>query len=106
MTDTRIPSNVLARNLRARQSAARCDAMAAAHDQRALRYPDGSALRADYAELAADYRRTAAQWRALVDEPADADGCPHDCDCIHDCDCTRCANDRALDDDADAYFDR
>lgn len=26
--------------------------------------------------------------------------------CTDDCDCDRCENERALDDDADAYFDR
>lgn len=31
---------------------------------------------------------------------------PVDGECTPDCDCPRCENERALDDDADAYFDR
>jgi hypothetical protein len=94
-------TTTLTRNLRARQSASRCDGMAAVQERRAARYPEGSALRADYLSLAADYRDTAAQWRALVEEEPE-ERCPCGCgltEAEHDAEA-------ALDDDAAAYADR
>lgn len=81
MTTTEAPE-FLSRRLRARQSAVRCERQAHILDMKADRYPEGSALRADWAALAADMRITAAHWREILteldaaDEPDEEPGCP------------------------------
>lgn len=98
---------VLTRSLRARQCAARNDRLAASCDAKAARYPEGSALRADWLALAAEHRDTAASWRTMTAQPVtdpEADDAP--CTCGGDHTNYEHDGEALLDDAADMYFDR
>lgn len=88
----------LTQRLRARQAAARCARQALACDAKARRYPEGSALRADWSALARDYRATAADWRGIVLELTEE---PGRCGCGGDHDDADHDTLAALDEDAD-----
>lgn len=97
----------LTRRLRARQSAARCDRLAANADTKAALYPTGSIHHADWLALAAGFRTAADDWRAVVDELTPAEDPPLvGCPCGGNHPEEEHATLAALDDDADAYFDR
>jgi hypothetical protein len=85
----------LTRSLRARQCAARNDRMAAAATAKAARYPEDSAVHAEWRALAADHRETADRWRAIADSCSC--GGPHTEE-QHD-------GEALLDDAADMYAD-
>lgn len=96
----------LTRSLRARQAAARNDQLAGTCEAKAARYPEGSALRADWLAVAAEHRATAAQWRTMTEDPTDPEADDAPCTCGGDHTNYEHDGEALLDDAADMYFDR
>lgn len=67
----------LTRLVRARTARNRCEQMARQADAKAARYPEGSALHADWADLAKDYRATVQQWTLTITELEGEDTARH-----------------------------
>jgi hypothetical protein len=105
---TATATEFLSRRLRARQSALRCDRQAAVAEAKAARYPDGSALRADWLSIARVYRDNATEWQDILDglTPEDTPTEEETCWCDGDHHPDDHDAEAALDADADAYFDR